>query len=99
MMMMMMMMMLNNLYTWRCCFDVQSSGSTDNLAGLISKLHDQQIIVNMFSTYAKTSSKRIIGISGDEKAITKNSGYSGDKDLPNVSTGTNLSSYKTARTL
>ncbi|XP_052777595.1 uncharacterized protein LOC128214920 [Mya arenaria] len=61
----------------------QSSGSSDDLNTLSSALTDQGIVLNVFSTYAKTSSRRIMGINWEENIITKQDGYQDIKDMPN----------------
>ncbi|XP_053394072.1 uncharacterized protein LOC123525854 [Mercenaria mercenaria] len=60
----------------------QSSGKAADISALKTVLEEQEITLNVISTYSKTVSARIIGINSDGRVITKKSGYKGNKSLP-----------------
>lgn len=62
----------------------QSSGQGEHIDQLASELKDQGITLNVISTYAKLSSRRIIGINWDSLVITRDDGYQEQKSMPNV---------------
>ena len=55
-----------------------------DLDSLRESLMDQNIIVNVFSTYRKLSSKSVIGIDWQERVISRNNNLQDTKNLPQV---------------
>lgn len=66
------------------CVILQSTGTYDDLDSLRETLVDQNIILNVFSTYAKLSSKRVIGVDWQEQVISRVNNLQDTKNLPQV---------------
>ena len=63
---------------------LQTTDIPADLGSLKQSLADQNIIVNVFSTYRKLSSKAVIGIDWEEKVISRKNNLQETKNLPQV---------------
>lgn len=63
---------------------LQGTGEYDNLSTLQDTLADQNIVFNLFSTYAKLSSKKVIGIAWEGRVISRVNNLQDKKALPQV---------------
>ena len=63
---------------------LQGTGEYDNLSTLQDTLAEQNIIFNLFSTYAKLSSKKVIGIDWEGRVISRVNNLQDKKALPQV---------------